>query len=413
MIPLVFFVAGAMLVATQYRTPKLLIVLGFGYAANLALIFTQRYIRPVFYSSDQQRFLDFANELAVMDFPSYLLQFDPTGSYVISWFAALVFKVFGGDLLYVNFFFIYAWLGAIIYSYKLAQLIAGRKKIALFISMFLAITPSVSIVNAAFLRESFIIFLLTVSVYYAYSWYLTKKLPSFLKSVVLMILAGIFHGAFYFLSILLLLYYLKESLLRSRLRYLDLLFIFSFIPVLGIFSLDVAENVKVQMAVSLLSGDAQAGELFLSSEKDRSDYEGINSLTLPTIDTSSPVYFLGDLTKRVIVFVSSPFINHYYKVTDIPRIYDSLVFILTGVLFVLIYSNAWRYHDLRIEFYCKLFGPMMLLLVLMFAIGSFDVGTSQRHRLKFMPIFMVVTFATYYVQSRLARAKKISGDGGG
>ncbi|MBA1277433.1 hypothetical protein [Stutzerimonas stutzeri] len=406
MIVFLLFLIGLGIVATQIRKPRLFIALTAGYAINLALIFTQRYVRPIFYSSDQQRFVDLANELAAMDFFSFLLQFDPTGSYLISWFAALIFKVLGSDLLYVNFFFVYAWVGTIAFSCKLSTMITGNKNISFLIVLFVIFTPSVSIVNAAFLRESFIIFFLVVSVYYSYQWYLSKNLHFFIKSIIFMTLAGFFHGAFYFLCVILVLFYMKESLLKLRVRYLDLFFVFALVPLFAVASIKLADNVKVKMAFSLIAGDERSVERFLTSTEDRSSYEGINRLQLPDIDGSNAVSFITSLARRVAAFSSSPFIQHYSKVTDIPRIYDSLVFVFACVLCFLIYKDGRRYDDKRIKFYFKLFIPMMLLVMLMFSLGSFDVGTSQRHRLKFMPVFMVVTFSMYYVSRSLYRINR-------
>lgn len=396
---------GFVIVSSQYKNVSLFILLVVGYVINLLALYFNYNVKSIFTSSDQLRFLELAQTLADLDFYSYLLQFDPTGSYVISWFAAFVFKVFGKELVYVNLFFIYAWLGTIVYSYKICYLTTKNKRKSLLIVAFLIFLPSAIIVNMAFLRESFVIFFFTASMYFSYLWFLRNKQADFIKAILFAVGAGFFHGVFYIVAIYLLVYYFKRSFSRYSIRYIDLLVLLMLVPVISGASLKLVDNVKIKMAIALLSGKSEAVQVYFTVE-DRSDYDGINALSLPKIDSSNPLIFSMSLFERVLAFISSPFIHQVYKVTDIPRVYDSLVFIFAIIVFMINYKRSRNFKNLNVNFYFKFFIPIFFLLLIAFAFGSFDVGTSQRHRLKIMPVFMMLTFSLYYMLSTHYKGSK-------
>lgn len=401
---LFLFFVGVLIILTQVKRGGLFVGLIIGYSINLFLVSLQRYVRPIFYSSDQQRFLDYANELMSMDFYSFVSHFDPAGSYLISWFAALVFRVLGSDLLYVNFFFVYAWMGTVITSYKLSLFITEKRRAATIISLFVAFIPSVSIINAAFLRESFIIFFLMSAFYYSCKWYVSRKAIFFLGSVFFMLLAGFFHGVLYFFVVLLVFFYLGDVFRRRHFRYADLVIILILVPFFAVVSLKLVDNVKVQVVISLFSSGGDSIEKYLSSNDDLDGFDdeaSINALRLPMVDLNDPVSFGVSVVDRVFTFSYSPFLHQYYKLTDIPRIFDSIIFLTAIFLSFLIYKNGRSCSDARVRFYLSVFMPLIILLVVMFAIGSSDVGTSQRHRLKFFPVFWVITTSVYYlIQSK-------------
>lgn len=401
---LVLILLGLAIIFFQYKRPLLFLVLIFGYLVNIGLILTQRFVRPLFFSSDQVRFYDYAIELSNLVFLEFLAEFNPGQSYVISWFAGLIFKVFGQDLLYVNFFFVFAWIGTIIFAYKLSCLIILNKKKASLISGFVALIPSLSILNAAFLRESLIIFFFMGFFYYLLCWYIKRSFRLYLISLLLLFLAGVFHGAFILLIPIVIGCFILEVFKKRKIKYVELFFIFLVLLASFPVGYKAINNVKVQMAISLLSADTKSIDKYLQ-QKDRSDYEGINSLSMPQVDLSNPFNAAFSIASRSFYFSSSPFIHHYYKITDIPRIYDSLIFIFCLILLFTNYRKIKHSKERLDFFYKKLFIPLVLFLIVLFSLGSFDVGTSQRHRLKFLPVVVVVTLS--YRQRAISNRRHI------
>jgi hypothetical protein len=116
----------------------------------------------------------------------------------------------------------------------------------------------------------------------------------------------------------------------------------------------------------------------------------------------------------MIFFSSTPAPWHFFKITDAPRILDSLIFSLLLIYAVYLRVAKKNIGSLKVINYFIL--PVVLFMVLMYSFGSFDVGTGQRHRLKIEPLLIVVYLSVFIrrdksnkVATRLKRIQKAHG----
>ena len=401
---LLFITVGLFLLVPYIRNTPLFLLLLASYFVRLILVFTQAYYRPLFFSSDQVRFMETAEHWSARGFYNALLYFDPTQSYVISWFAALVYSIFGVKHVLINI--VMAWLGiiSVIAAYKLSLLIQGSRRDALLIAFLFSLIPSLSIINAAYLRESFVITFFILSIYYAARWYRNLKARHALLSVLFLILTSIFHSAFYFLIPLYVGLFFLASMFAAQSKYkiYGLIFIASsaiFLPLAGTV---ISQSSKVIIAVNLFADDSP-----IFDENMSPNGLGLTQYYYPKLQTESVIKFLGSVFSRVHFFVLKPDFSMVDKITTLPRVFDTFLFsfILGGFLFLLLINFRWvqRYHGFVLFFVL----PVLMLLTIGFSLGSAEVSTGQRHRLKFIGVTFVVlgsVLLCYYRERKRKRA---------
>ncbi len=406
---LMFFIfVGLAIVFTQIKRSNLFLILLASFVLKAALALTQRYVRPIFVSSDQGRFYDLAVEWSSNGFWAVLPNFDPMQSYVISWVSALVFSIFGNDIIYAQFIIVYFALGAIIYSYKIAFFLSQDKSIANIVALVVAVLPSLNILTAALLRENFIIFFILASIYNALMWHENNNFVFMLKSFIFIILAGFFHGALYLVIPIYGFLFLK-SILKSSLKLdLKLIYLAFFLVALsvsfaGLYVLK--DNVKVKMAINLVQGDDRAVQKLSMDDIASSDKEGINSISYPQLEGGGFLSLISSAPVRMIFFSYTPAPWHFFKITDIPRILDSFIF--SWLLFYALYLRVRMKKNSSLKVVNYFILPVLLFMVVMYSFGSFDVGTGQRHRLKIEPLLIAVYLSIfiYRVKSKKLTSK--------
>ncbi|MBE0472137.1 MAG: hypothetical protein IBX55_21845 [Methyloprofundus sp.] len=390
---IVFTFIGFFIILLNYKRVELFLVILCAYFVKLALVFTQRFVRPVFSSSDQVNFLNTAVEWSSLEFIELLGKFDPTQSYVISWVSALIFYFFGHEVVLVNILMSWIGLGTIIVAYKFSYSMSEDKRVAVLVSLLVAIIPSLSIINAALLRESFVIYFVILSFYYAFLWWNSLSIKYALLCVFSVVVSGFFHGALYFLvpffAFIFLIRVVRSRYSQNKKFIYYSLFFVSLIPVF-LFGYTMKDNVKVEMAVSMLSGEQRSIERLSLVELSG---EGINSIAYPSVGGGfAEKTLLAPI--RMAFFSYTPALWHFSKITDVPRIIDSILFVFFLMVAILVFIKNFR--DPRFSYYCWFVFPVVLFLILMFSFGSFDVGTGQRHRLKFLSVVVVVYGSMFF-----------------
>lgn len=400
----IFVLFGVFLILGYARHPRLFVLLWFSYAVKLSLAFLQVHVRPVFFSSDQVAFENTALEWASGGLLYTLNQFNPLESYVISFVASVLYVVFGHDPMLVHVIFAMLGVVSVALVFKIVLLYTGSSNYAFWSALFYAFIPSLSIINAAFLRESFIIFALLLFYYGASKWYLDGGVRYAFYATLAIVMAGVFHGIFYLFIPLALTFFFLVALARAKTakKVLKVGVVVGACFGVGLaFVFFIGGNVKLERAASLILLDESVTSKYLESELPSIGPRGVNEIRYPLVSDASYGAFLSNIPVRVMYLAAMPSPFHGNKITDVPRVLDSFVFVLTLGCLVLFSVFGSRSPHYRFLVYFVL--PSIIILLIMFSLGTFEVGTGHRHRLKFLSI--VYVFGVVAIYQILVRRK--------
>jgi hypothetical protein len=388
----VLFIIGFIYILLHWKNIWLMGFMIFSLISKTILIYVHYHIRPVFLSSDQYVFLEKAIEWSSEGLMGTFQYLNVSESYVFSWFASVVFSIVGVVPEAVSLISVLLMIVLIKLVYDTSYIVSrGSVKVSLFCSFLISAIPSISILSAVFLRDSIVVFFVSAFFYNMVVWIYEKKNIYAFFSVISLSLAGMFHGAFLILFPVVfcigLFYLLFEKI--SIYKKLMLIFILMLVPVIGILGAGFASgNSKVQVIYSLIEQDESVLNTYKTSRQESSDVY----TPYPVINDTRLLGMIYHLPLRVWYFVSKPDLTLIKKITDIPRVLDSYLFVV--VLLAVIYSLA---NKKRFDKRVFLFLCILIFLFIMFAFGSHDVATAQRHRIKFIP--SLVSILGVYVLS--------------
>jgi len=374
-----------LIIIMVYKNRLLMVLLLSAFTLKVIVAYINDYVRTIGSAGDELRFELTAWEWAQNGFIDLFEKLGSLSSYGYSWFAAIIYTVVGREPFAVKSFGILASVLNVYYGYKISYFVFPNKRSAIVVSSIIAAIPSLTIMSALFLRDSLLIFLITLAFYHYLIWLEKRCINSLLVNIIILSLTAFLHGAMFivigfelFLETLRIVFSPAISTFQKAVG-ITIMSIIAAISV--VFLQEIIANPKITMAISVIQQDPRAiarlgGEL-IKTEAFIAPY--------PAPAGTDAFSLLKHVPYRVFYFLSTPWPNMYQKATDLPRIFDSFIIIALMVLFVCRWSVVK-----------KLFHTNVLLLIgaltVMFSFGSFDVGTGQRHRLKIIPLLIIVTF---------------------
>jgi hypothetical protein len=370
------------------------------FVSNSLLAYIHRYVRPLGASADEVMFERLALEWSTGGIWSVFSTIDVTQSHIFSSFAALLFSIFGYEPILVNYFGGFMGALIVVYSYKLAFSLTSNKNFSMATAIFAALLPSLHIISILFLRDIYIIFFVLAG-FHSYSiWRQKQDIKSLLIAVCFFMVGGLFHTAI--LATLFLLF-VFESIYRSKNLGRSLvtgratiagIVLSLFIPFLVLtlitgWALGVGAS-KVNQAVSLFQGDERALKR-LSGEIVKTDSEVI---IYPPPRSSNMLGVMANIPERLVYILVAPFPWMYKKITDIPRILDSLIVFAALILFMM---NLKMYKSRD-----SVFLPIITIVIsyVIFSLGTFDVLTGSRHRLKYMIPLVIFVASVFFIKNK-------------
>ncbi|MDU1865158.1 MAG: Wzz/FepE/Etk N-terminal domain-containing protein [Anaerococcus sp.] len=289
---------------------------------------------------------------------------------VYSKLIGITLKSIGDCKLFIQYINIVLAIFTIFIFIKILKNLNINSRLRNILILILCYFPNNMIISSLILRESWIIFLLTIGIYFYIIYIYNKKQINLFLSAIFIILSSLFHSG----MILVLVAILIGELINSKGRYIiaDILLFFFMLIILYKFR-DVIFSKFITQKEIILSRDdyiEEAGSRYLSSIY---------------INNVSEVIKFGWL--KAIYFIASPTILYWRGLTDIVSFFlDSLLYIIITVKII------FKKGELpsKINTIYKTFILALIFTVFVFGIGTSTAGTAIRHRNKLLIIFLIL-----------------------
>lgn len=330
-------------------------------------------------TTDAIAFESLAREWSMLPWGTFFTMFDPSRSYVISWWGALIYKLTGPSPVSLNVVNAAFSVWLIVLAYILAKRLFGTDR-ACAAAWIVALFPYAVLYGSVFRREVFGSVLFMLALFKSMDWARTNNPFYLIYSLLLFGAAGSFHSGYAFGVI-------------GLLGFAFVTMFISFFNTKSSRSMNVmisgmlATMITVSALVALVSSGLninKIGELDSFSIAESIEYRvadrvseggsGYPDLLRGVDPFSNPIVIPG----RFVYFLLSPFPWDIRSIGHILGVFATVYFFLIIRSIYLsrniIFSNREAFVVLLITFSA----------ILVFAISIDNIGTSIRHRTKFI-----------------------------
>lgn len=334
-----------------------------------------------------------------------LNNFDIEGkSFYYSNVLSVVYGAIGRSILIAKLFSLTASLLVIFLSYKITILVFKDKTSALVVSIILAAFPLFIIISTFTLREIYILLVFLTSVYFFVHSIQKKFLPSiifFIISILISLCHIYLHGPFVLIIPVFILIYLLDTCTRvfkSKI-YSSILFfgsisllsaIFVFFIYDSILNIEIPYLGKItdKIDVDLLA--------FIQQHIRNTDYGNTSYPNWFYPNSYFDIYWLSIV--RFFYFLCGPFFAINFM--NLVSFFDGIFYLI--FVFFIIY-NWKKVLKNKLTLYLLL---MIIPLIILHSWGVNNSGTGMRHRIKFLPILIIIispyilNFYYQYIQKK-------------
>lgn len=373
------FLLGLGLLCARYPAIRLPLLLGGLLRLAFAFVIGLRLAEIPGTTADAVVFEARARLWSEMPWAALLASFDPAQSFVISWVGAIVYKLFLPSPVLLNLITAALSVGLIVLSYRLAATLWGRDR-GRAAAWIVALFPFAVLYGSVFMREVFGSLFFMYALLHAVDWARRHSPVRLVSALVCFGVAGLFHAG-YAVGALGLLLFAGVSTLGAlarppgpRMRNIALSGVVALL--IGAVALTglVASGVRLNKIGEVADLDVVAAlehRVAVRVSEGGSSYPGF----LVGVDPfASPQVIPG----RLVYFLVSPF------PWDIRAASHLLGFVAT-VYFVLMLRSIFAARRIIVNDRAALVVvAAAFLAVLAFAVSVDNIGTSIRHRTKFL-----------------------------
>jgi hypothetical protein len=332
--------------------------------------------------ADAKSFENKAWFLAQDGFFNLINNFKGPDSDFISWFIAIPYSLFGRSLLMANSITLFFGIISIFLVWKIALKIwdsHSANKAAWIITLF----PSMNLYSVILLREIYVIFFLLIAFNGIVNWVKTNNLSSIAWTIIGFTGAIFFHtgmifGAVTFFIIILIIALKKFFKLLLNLKIsIKLLLILPF----TIYFLTIDYSLP---KIGKITNFKDA--IYVQSKIDQINKKRIGEGAYPQfliINSPAELFYKGPI--KTIYFLFSPFPWDIKKSSHFIGFFDGLLYLW---LIYLIIKNIKIYVD---DPALRIISIVLIIYIFVFAIGVNNFGTSTRHRIKFLSLFIILS----------------------
>lgn len=379
---LVILILGIIIIRTIslivfHQTKKIILILLVALVLRLGLALFPVYIAPLPDSQTdalafEQTGWNFSQSLQEglpIELPEY------GGLY--SAFIGFIYYIFGQSFFLIQMPNVFVGVLIVFNIYRIGAFLWGERfgQRAAWVSTFF---PTLILYAAMTRRETFIIYFLTLSLYYLLRWYDKGEIKLFIFSSLIILFGGILHSV---LTLGLLVHgylvlkrWFKECIIR-RSKYcikiatagLLILIIIGAVLMSGLGFYQKFRNLKTLDDV----GHYQA-----YTARGRAAY-------LENLILAKPIDIIWQFPIRVIYFLFTPFPWMISSITDIIGFAD-VIFYIVLMIHAWKRSSTWLYNKRALPLTL-----MFLIFLAVFAMGTSNYGTAIRHRLKIVPMLII------------------------
>lgn len=329
---------------------------------------------------DANVFLRRAEEWSSLPWESFLEVFNPSASYVISWIGAIIYKVFGiSPLLFTS---MNVLLGSLIVpvTYWLALRMFDRR-VAYWAAWGAAVIPFAVFYSSVMLREVISILPFMLALVFVTYWVERGNFSYALLAVVFFTIPAIFHGAwaialvpFSFVVMLETFWQFKKAVNTGKVH------LKMFVSSVGVLAV-IAVALTLALGASLQLGSVGAVEQLAAEETltgtAREDTQGGSGYP-SFVANIDPVSKPWGIPLRMAYFLFSPF---PWDISS-PRHLQGFI---ASFAFIAIALSMWNgRHRFKNNRQARAVLIITLFMVFVFSFGTTNIGTSIRHRTKFL-----------------------------
>lgn len=332
--------------------------------------------------ADARNFENEAWFLAQDGFINLINNFKGPDSDFISWVIAIPYSLFGRSLLMANSITLFFGMMSIFLTWKIALKIwdgHSANKAAWIITLL----PSMNLYSVVLLREIYVIFFLLIAFNGVVNWVKTNNLSSIAWAITGFIGATFFHtaiilGAVSFLTIIAITALKKffKLLFNLKISFKSLLILS---VAISFFSIDYSLP-KIGKIINFKDA------IYVQSKIDQINKKRTNDAAYPewtTINPTTELFYKGPL--KTIYFLFSPFPWDIKKLSHLIGFLDSLIYLWLIYLIIKNIKIIWDDPALRI------ISIILMIYILAFGLGVSNFGTSIRHRVKFVSLFIILS----------------------
>jgi hypothetical protein len=263
--------------------------------------------------------------------------------------------------------------------YNIAFRITESSKVAKVAGIIAMLFPTLNLFSAILLRESFIVFFFSFSLYLFLVWYYDNKVNLLLMSFVLLFAATSLHGGFIFIALIYIIYALFYQPKFGKWVFSMGRSIFVFIS-LGTIILIFGSYIFHQLpSFSMLTSPEFFANWVNVASRDTAAYlPGYAPRNLLDVLIQTPV--------RIIYFLFSPFPWMISSQIHIIGAIDALIYFALFCFSIKGFILLWKYD----KSLCILVFSILVITVVVFSWGTSNFGTALRHRQKIVPIFIIM-----------------------
>ncbi len=326
--------------------------------------------------------------------------FIPTSSYVISWMGAVLYNLIGREPFVLQLINLLIGTATVYVVYRMAVVFL-MPKTALICAWIYAMHPSIIEHSVVFLREAFIIFFMSLALLQVLFWLRDKRVRNAVYAMIFFALSGLFHGAMYLGGALFFFILAIHTLMDSTNQLKDLKMSPRLLLLLTTLFLAVA--ILVQFSITYIPKIGSIATLADAEElADRISVASSNRSTGTTAyltqwTINSPTDLVLQAPVRFVYFLYSPF------PWDISAIRHLKGFLDSGFLFFITFLMIKYRKRLWSNLYLRYLLFFLIFYVMVFSMGTSNVGSAIRHKSKFLPIFVLFyglkDYPIYYIRS--------------
>ena len=363
------------IVSTVNKKTEYFCMLG-GYAFRVALMFWDRYCSHIFKLPNTGFDANAYHEKAQMCMTDYSIMENDTYAQVLGF----LYNRFGVARLIGQFFNILLAMTAIFLMIKIIEMMnlkGNAKVIAIQLAAFL---PNFCIINSCLLRETVIVFIVTLSLYFFMLWWKKAKVINAFIAMGLSLLGSLFHmGALaplFGYVICMALYDRKNDLFKFNKKTIAIcvVFLFGFAILFSVAGDTIFHKVTKY-------GSAEAITEHVAEGTGGSGYDITFTTGNATVD------MIVNTPLRIFYFIFSPVPWNWRGLNDI------IAFVFSALFFGMCYILSWfvlKGKNKNNKSEVILYLLLAIMTAMMFAWGVSNAGTALRHREKFTIQYLIL-----------------------
>lgn len=294
-------------------------------------------------------------------------------------FLELIYNLSNGSRLIAQYVNVLFGLFAIVLVQRIMHILKINRTSQLLPLLLMCFIPNISSMSAVLLRESWVVFFVSLSLYFFVKWFTYGGGISALLSIISVFSAAYMHSGVIFMLCGYFIAFITYSPQTLKVN----ITLKSYFVIVGIVLFFLFASSSLGVFTEKFEKLENADHLVTMTNK----VNGGGSAYLQWIKTDNLLVALLVSPLKMIYFLFAPLPTEWRGLNDI------LAFLIDGLIYLYIVYNIFKNkilgHASIIRSYILI---SLLLVVFAFSYGTYNAGTAMRHRVKIIPV-LVVAFA--------------------